>query len=120
MAARRPVCVFGEMDATRSAGVRFALACLWLALLLGLHPAKSFAENSHIEDAANGPKGAYLFHASLNETTLDENIEDFARLAPQGQNPGQQNQGFIERIDFEGNRRIRKDTLQARIFSRQG
>ena len=27
---------------------------------------------------------------------------------------------FIERIDFEGNRRIRSDTLQARIFSREG
>ena len=32
----------------------------------------------------------------------------------------QNDQAFIERIDFEGNRRIRRDTLQARIFSRVG
>ena len=31
-----------------------------------------------------------------------------------------QPQSFIERIDFVGNRRVRTDTLKARIFSREG
>ena len=51
---------------------------------------------------------------------LEEKIEEMsAPSQPQGR---QQNEGqpFIDRIDFEGNRRIRRDTLQARIFSRPG
>lgn len=38
---------------------------------------------------------------------------------PAAQEPGQ-NQVVIERIEFRGNRRIRGDTLKARIFSREG
>jgi outer membrane protein insertion porin family len=34
--------------------------------------------------------------------------------------PNAQSQGVIERIEFYGNRRIRSDTLKARIFSREG
>jgi len=72
------------------------------------------------EVPADSPKIATLFHASLDEVTLQETIvETPAGLLASG---GQQSEGqpFIERIDFEGNRRIRRDTLQARIFSRQG
>jgi outer membrane protein insertion porin family len=65
-------------------------------------------------------KGFTLFHASLNETTFEEKIDE----APTGllAAAGQQNeqQPFVEEIDFVGNRRIRKDTLLARIFTRQG
>jgi outer membrane protein insertion porin family len=61
-----------------------------------------------------------LFHASLNEATFEEKIDE----APTGllAGAGQQNevQPFVEEIDFVGNRRIRKDTLLARIFTRQG
>jgi outer membrane protein insertion porin family len=89
-------------------------------LLLQFSPTLVVADPAHIEDANEVEKGAYLFHASLNDKTLDENIEDFAAIQPQAQGNGEAPQGFIERIDFEGNRRIRRDTLQARIFSRQG
>jgi outer membrane protein insertion porin family len=65
-------------------------------------------------------KGFTLFHASLDEATLEEKVEavptDFFAAEPQ-QN---ENQPFIEDIDFVGNRRIRRDTLLARIFSRKG
>jgi outer membrane protein insertion porin family len=65
-------------------------------------------------------KGFTLFHASLNETTFKETIDE----APTGllSDPAQQNepQPFVEEIDFVGNRRIRRDTLLARIFTRQG
>ena len=74
----------------------------------------SFAEDVSVT------KATWLFHASLDKTTFEEKIEttlpDNALSDPQ-QNP---DQPFIERIDFDGNRRIRKDTLQARIFSRAG
>jgi outer membrane protein insertion porin family len=34
--------------------------------------------------------------------------------------PAQQNAPIIDRIEFQGNRRIRTETLQARIFTRKG
>jgi outer membrane protein insertion porin family len=72
-------------------------------------------------DSTTAPaKGFTLFHASLDETTLEEKVEAvpgiFFAADPQ-QDP---NQPFIEDIDFVGNRRIRRDTLLARIFSRKG
>ncbi len=71
--------------------------------------------------AAESPKGTTLFHASLNETTFEEKLSKIALGTACSAN-AQQNETapFIDRIDFEGNRRIRKDTLQARIFSREG
>jgi outer membrane protein insertion porin family len=68
-------------------------------------------------DSADADKSVTLFHASLNKTTLEETIVD--RPAETLDEP-QQGQPFIEDIRFEGNRRIRRDTLQARIFSRKG
>jgi outer membrane protein insertion porin family len=52
------------------------------------------------------------------ETVTEDRSSD---SAPQ-QQPDQaaKPQAFIERIDFVGNRRIRSDTLRARIFSREG
>lgn len=41
-----------------------------------------------------------------------------AAREPVAQEPGQ-NQTVIERIDFTGNRRIRNDTLRARILDRK-
>jgi outer membrane protein insertion porin family len=65
-------------------------------------------------------KSFTLFHATLNESTFEEKIIE----APTGLLDGQAQQGevqpFVEEIDFVGNRRIRKDTLLARIFTRQG
>ncbi|MGB8325907.1 MAG: outer membrane protein assembly factor BamA [Candidatus Acidiferrum sp.] len=104
----------------RRACVRSLSPCLLLMFLLEFSPTLVVANPAHIEDATEVAKGAYLLHASLNEKTLDENIEDFAGIQPQGQGNAEAPQGFIERIDFEGNRRIRRDTLQARIFSRPG
>jgi outer membrane protein insertion porin family len=72
------------------------------------------------ENGADSAKSATLFHAWWNENTLEEKIEEIApRLSPESARQDE-GQPFIERIDFEGNRRIRRDTLQARIFSRVG
>jgi outer membrane protein insertion porin family len=61
-----------------------------------------------------------LFHASLNKETLEEKFEEARTSARQQNGQPVETQPFIERIDFDGNRRIRRDTLQARIFSRPG
>jgi outer membrane protein insertion porin family len=72
------------------------------------------------DNSAGSRKGFILFQASLNENTLEEKVvavpaNVFAEEPQQGEG-----QPFIEDIDFVGNRRIRKDTLLARIFSRKG
>ena len=98
--------------------------CVLAALLLA--PFALFSRNS-ASSSAEGPreegdprKSFSLFHAFIDEKTLEEKVDDFSRLAPP--DGAQQNEGqpFVERIDFEGNRRIRRDTLQARIFTRAG
>jgi outer membrane protein insertion porin family len=72
------------------------------------------------KSSTESPRGFTLFHASLNELTLEEKVEEIPSrlLAADGQQDA--SQAFIERIDFEGNRRIRRDTLLARIFTRVG
>jgi len=72
------------------------------------------------ESSTDPAKGITLFHASLNTATLEEKIEEVPSSLLAAEGPQGEAQPFIERIDFEGNRRIRKDTLQARIFSRVG
>ena len=92
--------------------------CVFVAALLAV--LGFFAGASFAEEISSLSKATVLFHASLDKTTFQETIEstlpESAFSGPQ-QNP---DQPFIEQIEFEGNRRIRKDTLQARIFSRVG
>ena len=78
-----------------------------------------FLPASFAEDLASSG-ATLLFHASLDKTTFEEKIE--TTLPPDSSADSQQNpdQFVIERIEFDGNRRIRRDTLQARIFSRPG
>ena len=71
-------------------------------------------ENSH----ADASSRSYLFSASFDYATGTDVILD--RLGPDQQAATQPQQWVIERIDFVGNRRVRNDTLRARIFSRDG
>jgi len=68
-------------------------------------------------DASSSAR-SYLFSASFDYTTGKEVIEDRSSANPQA--AAQQQQFVIVRIDFIGNRRVRSDTLKARIFSREG
>jgi outer membrane protein insertion porin family len=80
-----------------------------------------FAASSRaVENGADSAKSLTLFHAWWSENTLEEKIEEI--VPGLSSENAQQNEGqpFLDKIEFEGNRRIRKDTLQARIFSRQG
>jgi len=59
-----------------------------------------------------------FFSASFDYSSGKEVIEDRTKSDPQAAAP--QRQFVIDRIDFIGNRRVRSDTLNARIFTRKG
>jgi outer membrane protein insertion porin family len=95
----------------------FFKATLCLALLLWLLPGWTHAASEGRPEEKTHDSGHYLLHASFNLSTSDERLDDFTP----GQESAAQTSGtIIERIDFDGNRRIRTDTLKARIFSRDG
>ncbi|HKV63526.1 MAG TPA: outer membrane protein assembly factor BamA [Candidatus Acidoferrum sp.] len=71
-------------------------------------------ENSHARDSSR----SYLFSASFDYTSGKDVIEDHSLADPQA--ASQQQQITIDHIEFLGNRRVRNDTLMARIFSRNG
>ncbi len=81
-----------------------------------------FASASPASALANLPAASssniVLFSASLNLLTGKEALEDHSSADLQA--AAAQQQFVIERIEFFGNRRIRTDTLKARIFSREG
>ena len=118
MAARRIVCFVSEMDAKRAFRGRVAVLAIVFFVLAGpTFPGFStFASNP--EEHSRDHKPTYLLHASLNETTLEEKFEDYLGAEAQTQSNPAQAQEFIERIDWGGLRRIRRDTVNARIFSR--
>ncbi len=119
MAARRIVCFISGMDAQRAFRRRVAVLAAALFILggSGFSACLTLARTSDL--TPSGKKAFYLLHASLNENTLEEKIEAFPGAEQQAKNDQGQPQEFVERIDWEGNRRIRRDTLQARIFTRK-
>jgi outer membrane protein insertion porin family len=77
------------------------------------------AGGSRLEEKASTGHEHYLFHANLDVNSLTEKIDEFAPEEAAG--AAQTSGNFvIDRIEFVGNRRIRTDTLKARIFSREG
>src|SRR5215831_2020580 len=86
-----------------------------------------FASASPAAGIENPPPSSFshgvLFSRSLDLLTGEEAIEDHSQAPSQAapaQPPSAAQQFVIERIEFIGNRRIRTDTLKARIFSREG
>ena len=84
-----------------------------LVFLIAIASPAASRENS----SADASSRSYLFSASFDYATGKDVIVD--RLAADPQAAAQQ-QYVIDRIDFIGNRRVRNDTLNARIFSRKG
>jgi outer membrane protein insertion porin family len=110
-AAQSKVCfTFGE----------FGHRVVALAAMIVFAAAVSPAAPPQNQSAAASPSSPhYLLSASLNLNTFEEVVEN--HLSPENvQEPAAQPSGFIERIEFLGNRRVRSDTLKARIFSREG
>jgi outer membrane protein insertion porin family len=92
---------------------------LLLSLLSCVAPAFIQAGGSRLEEKASAEPEHYLFHANLDVNSLTEKIDDFTAQQSGGAAPTGGN-FVIDRIEFTGNRRIRTDTLKARIFSRDG
>jgi outer membrane protein insertion porin family len=120
MAAKRKVCVFAEMNLARSmrAGVSWRPFLLF-ALLSFLAAGLIQARGARLEEKTGAAHQHYLFHANLDVNTLTEKIDDFTP-EPQGGAAQTGANYVVDRIEFTGNRRIRTDTLKARIFSREG
>jgi outer membrane protein insertion porin family len=115
LAAKRIVC----FPPDRSAWCARQYLVLVLVVVVSLLGAgKTLAGEETAKPDSLG-KAFTLFHATLNETTLEEKIDEVPADLGSGQD-GTSSQPFVENILFEGNRRIRKDTLMARIFTRQG
>jgi len=108
------------MDARRALRRCVFTALLLIPFALLSHTSSASSSSDKPEDGNDSRKSFSLFHAFIDAKTLEEKVDDFAALQPA--ESGQQNEGqpFVERIDFDGNRRIRRDTLQARIFTRAG
>ncbi|MBS1840552.1 MAG: outer membrane protein assembly factor BamA [Acidobacteria bacterium] len=72
----------------------------------------------HPQPQSPSDKRRYLMSESLDLVTLETNTED--NLGQAGAQNSQGQTFVIQRIEFIGNRRVRNDTLKARIFSRDG
>jgi len=107
-----------EMDAKRAFRGRVTVLAMVFFVLSGPTSSGSSAFARNTEALSRDHHPTYLLHASLNETTLEEKIEDYLGAEPHPQSNPTQAQEFIERIEWEGLRRIRRDTVNARIFSR--
>ncbi|MGC2285507.1 MAG: outer membrane protein assembly factor BamA [Candidatus Acidiferrum sp.] len=90
----------------------------FVALLLPLAPASSAATRTNLLAEAS----AFAASESSSVPSVSPTVESVPAADPQDaqQTPSGQPQTIIERIEFIGNRRIRSDTLKARIFSREG
>ena len=110
MAAQRRVC--------SPFGVSAARVTRTIAILFLIATASPAATPENPRADAPASSHSYLFSASYDYAAGKEVIEDHSSPAPQA--AAQQKQFVVDRIDFIGNRRIRQDTLMARIFSRKG
>src|SRR5215475_12834538 len=113
-AAYRRVCF---SIAVKQAVRRFLVAAfLLLTSTRALHAQAPV--QSHPQPPSPSPKHKYLLFESLDLVTLESTTEDNTSQA--GSQNAQGEVFVIQRIEFIGNRRVRNDTLKARIFSREG
>ena len=118
-----------RVDASRASRWTVSFFCALALLLIGFSTPASTLHTAEENSKASPQKLPYLMHASFDPNDVgEEKFEDYTAKAaqagtqtrqPRGDNP-QQGREIIDRIDFVGNRRIRTDTLKARIFSREG
>jgi outer membrane protein insertion porin family len=73
---------------------------------------------NHPQPPSPSKKQRYLMSESLDLVTLESTVEDNTEQA--GTQNARGDVFVIQRIEFIGNRRVRNDTLKARIFSREG
>jgi outer membrane protein assembly factor BamA len=117
-AAYRRVCFSSRAkQAEKLAGLRWLVAILLLAAGALVVSAQAPAQN-HPQPPSPSAKHKYLMSESIDLGTLETAAEDNTSQAAAQNAQGQIY--VIQRIEFIGNRRVRNDTLKARIFSREG
>jgi outer membrane protein insertion porin family len=112
-AAYRRVCFSYDV---KQAGKHWLVTAILLLLSAVSLPAQAPQQNHPQTPSPSSHR--YLMSANLDLVTLESTTEDNTQAG--GQNPRQGEVFVIERIEFIGNRRVRNDTLKARIFSREG
>jgi outer membrane protein insertion porin family len=100
-------------------GVLAARVARGIAMVLLVAMASPAAPRDDLRADASPSSPTVLFSASIDWKTGNDVIEDHGASEQQAAGAPQQ-QFIIDRIDFIGNRRVRNDTLKARIFSRDG
>jgi outer membrane protein insertion porin family len=117
LAAYRKICAQFCVTAAKPARVRFPVRWICVAAFLFCFaygaPAKILETRA---TASTADSQHYLFIATLDKITGETHFEEHPTDPAQSEQPPL----VIDRIDFIGNRRIRNDTLKARIFSREG
>jgi outer membrane protein insertion porin family len=113
-AAQRRVCF---SLGVKQAGARWLVTAILLAASAFALSAQAPVQN-HPRPPSPSGKRHYLMSESLDLVTLESTTEDHLDQAAAQNAPGQT--FVIQRIEFIGNRRVRNDTLKARIFSREG
>src|SRR5882757_3443693 len=96
--------------------MRWLVAAILLATSAFSLRAQAPVEN-HPRPPSPSTKHRYLMSESLDLVTLESSVED--NTAQAGTQNTQGEVFVIDRIEFIGNRRVRNDTLKARIFSRE-
>ena len=110
-AAYKRVCLLFRVLALRGTWLAAGLACLSVAQPV----AASTRNGDKSADAADA-----LFFSFLPDPSSSATLQQSQQPQQPQIPPANSQQVVIDRIEFYGNRRIRTDTLQARIFSRKG
>ncbi|MEQ1473474.1 MAG: hypothetical protein ABLQ96_06620, partial [Candidatus Acidiferrum sp.] len=105
MAAQRKVCFSHGVLTGR-------IGCIAMVLLFFALSSPALPRNNSGADASPVSTAEPRSSASPQAPARQVSVSAQPAAAP--------SRGVIERIDFLGNRRIRSDTLKARIFSRDG
>jgi outer membrane protein insertion porin family len=93
---------------------------MWLAVAIALLAFASPAAGQRRIAADPASPHTYLLSASLNLRSGETSMKGFLASPQEQPSAAQKQPAIIERIEFIGNRRVRNDTLMARIFSRPG
>ena len=99
-------------------GVLAARAIVLIAIVFSMAIASTAQAHEDSGASVSASSSTVLFSASIDWTTGEDVFEEHPSADPQASSA--QQQFVIERIEFLGNRRVRSDTLKARIFSREG
>jgi len=90
-----------------------------LLLLAGLSPAAT-QQNHHAGASPSSHHSSSTTPSFDSRAASSVNLPAVTTSSAAPPQPSEKPQAVIARIDFVGNRRIRTDTLKARIFSREG